>query len=324
MKKNKIIFIIKASNSWGYGHLYRTIRLCNRLKKNYELIIIANSDPITEKLIFENDLNCFFIEDDFILEFVKNETPKTIVIDRLNNSKDFLIQLKKCVDNIVLLDDQGDGAYLADVLINALVDLPQNKPLKSYFGADYVVHSDEIDAFAELEPIHSSQNKNILLAFGGSDPQNISKIILPIVKTNFEYKFHLILGPGYHGADKFIEKNKDITNLNIYHNLPSLAPIIYESDLCVVSGGITLYECMLLSKRIFVACQVEHQMDSVKRYENDANLVGLGIISEENYEALNKITEFLNGKYNPFREKNVRKFSNGLYKIINIIEELTE
>ena len=317
----KILIIFRASLDWGYGHLYRDIRLAQKFKTFLDVTLTSNQNSVIEDMMSKSKLNWFPSSDDEILSYIKNKHVEIVLIDRLNNSEKFIRKIKSFNCRVILLDDQGKGAYLADALINALVELPERAPDNSYYGADYVVYSEELEYYSHLPKMPERTKKKILVSFGGSDPNNISALMLPIIKSNPTHEFILVLGPGYIKKEELIEDVCGIKNINILHNVASLSKLIYEADLCVVSGGLTLYECMYLQKKSFVACQVTHQVDSAIRYQEETNIYGLGVVDKNSSNKLALITDYLTGKFDPFFKK-PREFKNGLLQIEAIIKEL--
>lgn len=322
MGGEKIVFLIKASNTWGYGHLYRTIRLAKLLAEKYDIQIVTNEDRISGEMAEKNRIPLAFMNDCEFSEWLEGRYVRTLVIDRLNNKRTFLQKIKKKVKSLVLLDEQGEGAELADVLINSLVEKPHVAPINFYYGIEYMVFNEELENVAAKPQKNDTAIQKVLLAFGGSDPNNISELMIPVVIKNAEVNFTIVIGPGYQQFDTFYEKYKAITNLKILHNVPSLAELIYNSDLCIVSGGITLYECMYLKKKIVVACQVEHQVWSALKYTSKAKIFNLGIINDRNRRKLEIINQFLISGRIPFENTEVLDIFNGTQKVLKIIEEI--
>ena len=79
----------------------------------------------------------------------------------------------------------------------------------------------------------------------------------------------------------------------------------------------------ICKRSLFVACQVPHQVDSVIRYQGDANIYGLGMVDKNSSNKLALITDYLMGRFDPFSKK-PREFKNGLLQIEAIIKELIE
>lgn len=321
--KTKILIIFRASVDWGFGHLYRDVRLARKLETFLDVTLSSNPNSVIEDMMNKAKLKWFPSSDDEILGYITNNHVEIILVDRLNNSEKFIRKIKSLNCRVILLDDQGEGAYLADVLINALVELPEKIPDNTYYGADYVVYGEEMEYYSHLPKIPERTKKRILISFGGSDPNNISALMVPIIKSNSTHEFILVLGPGYIYKNELFEDVCGIKNINTLHNVASLSKLIYEADLCVISGGLTLYECMYLQKKSFVACQVQHQVDSVIRYQEYANIYGLGVVDKNSSNKLALITDYLMGRFDPFSKK-TREFKNGLLQIEAIIKELIE
>lgn len=165
---------------------------------------------------------------------------------------------------------------------------------------------------------------NVLLAFGGSDPNRISSLMLPIIRENKQVNFSLILGPGFENLDEFLVECKAEENLKCFVNISNMAEMLYKADLCIVSGGLTMYECAYLQKKMIIACQVEHQVINAEGIQDISSQINLGIINQEKKEKIDLINEVLKGKKEIPEPKTIHNFVNGKYRIVEIVDELLE
>lgn len=322
LKKNKIGICFYASNKMGYGHLYRSIYLGNLLKRKYNIFLISNCKN-KEVSLDADDITFVCCKENNFKDYLSKNYFDILIIDKLNNNETDIVFYKSCSDKLILIDDMGDFTSLADILINPTSFLPVQHPSKSFFGVEYFVFNDELEYFANKPIIFNSEIKNVLMSFGGSDPNKISEIMIPIIKKYNHIMFTLIIGPGYLEIDNFINLYHSIPNLKILVNVSNMPELIYHTDICVCSGGVTMYECAYLHKKMVVACQVPDQIDNVHCLEEYADIVNLGIINNNQQKKLELLEEILtNG--NPVITKKCRPLINGKYKIMNIIDNLME
>lgn len=134
--------------------------------------------------------------------------------------------------------------------------------------------------FNQKEKQINDNIKNVLLTFGGSDPKNITKHTINELKRLRDIDITIVLGPAYRKLDELTKIINNMPNYTIIRNAKNMPELIYNSDLCFVSGGITLYEVAAIGTPSIVVCQVEHQVKTAERFEKDGVVINLGLIDE--------------------------------------------
>lgn len=320
--KQKIAIFIKASNSFGMGHYYRSIRLKHRLEStnSVTIILLGNNEETKNANLTEIDYH--FNDTDF------NDTEKLLsfdmyIFDLLNGPINLLKLLRSKGKKIISIDDSSKATMYANVVINALVERPfKTENFTIYHGSDYITYSPKLD-FLKKNPVKlNSKKKQILVSFGGSDPNLISLLILPVIKKLEKYNFHLVLGPAFNEKEMYVEKSKGISNLKTYTDISDISDLISISDVCIVSGGLTMFEALYLNKCVIVASQVEHQLKNVENARKYGEVFSLGIIDKTNSQELFKIKDILESYESGMIENSRNKMENGMEKIINIIEQV--
>lgn len=322
MDRTKIGILFQASNEFGYGHLYRAIRLGNLLKQYYEVYLISNFNHDCKLLAEDSELNLAMLDDLDVAGFLHKKEIQVLIVDRLKNALDTIVGYKQVVKRIIIMDDDGPAAICGDVLINAIMPLPEPHPEQSFQGINYMVFSDDIERYACLQPNKRENFRKVLVTFGGSDPNNISELMIPVVKENKSVNFIMVIGPGYIDGEGFIAKYQSIDNLEILQNVTNMPALMYDSDLCIVSGGLTLFECVYLQKSIVVACQVEHQIKNADNLKEMGSIRNLGIVNKYNKEKLNEISRLLHRELE-FPKVKSAHLENGKYAILNIVNQIT-
>lgn len=314
----KILIWIHASNSFGLGHFYRSIRLYKLLMDNYEIKICLNKNEKCENIY--RDLKINYVNEQYLdnLEYL-NDKIDLVIIDKLNTSSKIIDLFKSYDIKVICLDDNGPGAKHCDCLINGIVDLPPQCPSEYYQGIEYIIFSDELEKYKILKK-ENDYIKKVFVCFGGSDPQDITSKILPRICSFNDIKFDVVIGPGYKKTEEIVSKYRDSENINLIIGQNDLSKYIYDSDLCIVSGGLTLFECVFMNKNIFVACQVEHQFLTASIFEKKYNVKNLGIINN-NIKYFDSVISTLERK-NYYFSKNEYEIVNGKYKIKEIIDNI--
>src|SRR5690606_19588487 len=150
-------------------------------------------------------------KEDNIIEDIKNLSPDIVINDRLDTTSEYMNNLKSLDFKVINFEDLGEGAKKADLVINAIY--PEKNVLKNHhFGHKYFILRDEF--IYSNQKIINKEVRNILITFGGVDPNNYTEKVL---KTIYDYcqdkniSITIITGFGY---DKF-ETLKAFQNIKI-------------------------------------------------------------------------------------------------------------
>ena len=122
-----------------------------------------------------------------------------------------------------------------------------------------------------------------MVTFGGTDPNNFTeKVIDSILSTNYEGRINVILGLGYDGLERLIEKYESNQSIQIYQNVSNISEFMFQADLIFTSAGRTMYEVCSLGIPTVCLCQNDREMSHV--FANATNgfvNMGLGVEVEK-------------------------------------------
>lgn len=333
MVKN-IAFRFDGNNEIGMGHVIRCMNIIRELKTFNINSYIFTKTYSNIKHINDIDDNCIFDMDwslsveqeieEISTKCIENNI-QTLVIDNLNSEKKFIIELKKQNINIISFDDQGEGSLYADILINAIVPTVHTyTKTKVYKGNEYIVLNKKFIEKSKIYNVNKNYN-NILLSFGGSDPKNISLRALRELSTIDNINITVVIGSAYNYKNIIKDYAKNLKNCNIIYNAKDMGELMSMNDICIISGGITLYETSVVGTPSIVICQVSHQVETARKFALNGIAINLGIVDElKDGDIKNSLIKVLNNKdlLTKMSEKG-KKFvdGKGLFRVVNIIQE---
>lgn len=271
-----------ASQKIGWGHLKRSLVLAEQLNKCIKttFLIVEPSLDMCDLVkaagssLIKLPQGCSYQDE---LQFYPPEI-KHIILDlghrqTLEAPDEFVKYLdlltEKSVD-IIIIDGLDDDEFrdLRAPRVKAYIQpywgiLSSTPPLAEHWlhGADYVLLDPEYHYAYRYRPI--GEINNILLTFGGSDPQeNTLKVLegLGAITSN-EFRTRVVIGPSFDPkAAKKIEafsKNHDWVGII---NKPNGLKAQYEwADLCIGGSSTTRYEAASCGlPMIFTAIYKEH------------------------------------------------------------------
>lgn len=254
-RRKRIVIRADASPTLGMGHVYRAIALAHELSE-HSIRLITRGDG-------EYKLGAdFLIDHPYLVETIRAEeeffdrlaelTPDIVVMDILDTDEVYVRQIRQYVKIIVSLEDLGTGAQAVDVVINDLyTDLyPQQN---HWYGIEYAILNPQFETIKPKKDLSQSV-ENILIVFGGTDPQNLTVKALSALSTiNYRGNVTLVLGPGY--AHPTIDLSAFGLNGNVMQSVTNMAMVMREADMAITSAGRTVTELMTLGVPMLVMCQ---------------------------------------------------------------------
>jgi spore coat polysaccharide biosynthesis predicted glycosyltransferase SpsG len=254
LQRKHILFVVTGNNIVGLGHIYNTLILANDIL-NHQITFLVDKDSLLayEKIKSKN-YPVFIQSSDEIVDDIVKLSPDVVINDRLDTKKEYLDKLKKLNLKVINFEDLGEGAKQADLVINAIYPEKEVIP-KHYFGHKYFVLRDEF-LYSSQKEIKDVQN--VLITFGGVDPNNYTKKVLDSIydfcKEN-NINIDIIAGFGYEKYDT-IKKYQ----VNIHKNVLNISDFMLKADIVFTSAGRTVYEIASIATPAIVLAQNKREL----------------------------------------------------------------
>lgn len=244
LSRKKVGIYVNGNNTRGVGHIYRSLELADEFYTEPDIYYDVNQ---TDRNIFGTTMHNLVPINGIgeLLQRVSDIGYDIFINDILTTSIDYMIALKKSIPKakIVNFEDDGEGIYKADLVINSLYGeetLPQVKAGEKYYIANKL--------FLFYEPIVIKDKvREVFVSFGGADPQNYSDRILKIVsKEEYrDYRFTVVLGRAKLNVDALLKYDEQ-DNITILHDVKNMPELMGRADIAVTSRGRTGYELAIL------------------------------------------------------------------------------
>lgn len=271
---SKVAIYVNGNNKRGTGHIYRALEIADEFYCKPDIFYDINQ---TDKSIFGNTTHNLIPVNGIAELFQKcRENQYTIFInDILSTSLDYMIGLKSVLPKnakIINFEDDGEGTTKADAVFNALYDKSEFDNI--YSGEKYYICP---KSFLFFNPIEIKDKvKNVLITFGGSDPQNYTDRILKMIEKEEykDYNFTIILGKSKRNVEKLMKYNGD--NISILYDIKNMPEIMSKTDIAITSRGRTGYELSLLGiPSIAMAQNEREEKHGFVSNENGFSYIGL-------------------------------------------------
>jgi len=330
LKQKRILFVVAGFPAIGLGHVYRALTLAHEITDHNIQFLCTKESELAVKRIAERDYSTVLQSSPELYEDVLKLKPDMVINDMLNTEYRYIKALKDRDIKVVNFEDSGKGADRADLVINALY--PPNKalPEKYLYGHDYFCLRDEFD---EVEKRHFSKTvKNLLITFGGTDPNNFTlqtlETVLDICKQR-GIQLYIVTGPGYAYKENLSAylKTIDYDTIEYIHQTGIMSSIMERVDLAISSAGRTVYE--LAHMRIPAIIMSQHDREETHAFarpENGFEYIGLmnPFRSDRLTDSLKKLldTQHRKNLYEKMRsfhlERNKKRV---IKKILSLLEE---
>lgn len=270
----KVLFVCKASEKIGLGHLIRSRSLarCFTEKEGYKVDFHVIEQNF-ERLLPDQNINYTYFQNEDSHRV--DQSYDVIFLDMLTIKETHLEKLK-LKGKLVLLSPVFDRINDVDFFFHRTIYHPMKDLIpnvKKYLGLEYSIISDDCVKMSEARYQESLNTASlpIAISMGGGDANNKTLNILRILKRcKTPATFWVLLGEGYsHSYDTLVKEvtadtRHEIilvrTNRHMWHVLQNCA-------LGIFPGGITVYEAAYAGLPSLILIEDDNQYYLVKELE---------------------------------------------------------
>jgi len=279
LKRKRVLFVVSGYQEIGLGHVYNTLLISNDILNHHVEFLVDSKSQLAHEKISSKNYIVHIQKNENIVDDIKYLKPDVVINDRLDTEASYVKGLKSLDIKVINFEDLGAGAKEADLVINAIY--PEKEILPNhYFGHDYFVLRDE---FILSNPTEVSKEvTNVLLTFGGVDPNNYT---LKVLKSIYDYciengiNISVVAGFGYQQYESLAA----FKEVSIYRNATDISSHMKKANIIFTSAGRTTYEIASLNVPAIVLAQNKRELSHFFASEEYgfANL-GLGsVVAEE-------------------------------------------
>ncbi|MDR3358987.1 MAG: cytidine 5'-phosphate N-acetylneuraminic acid synthetase [Desulfovibrio sp.] len=242
--RRHIVFVVAGYPAIGLGHVFRALMLAHEISSHKISFVCTRQSELAVESIARKDYKIVRQGSEPLADTVLSLRPDMVVNDILNTDVLYMTPLVAAGARCVNFEDEGPGAEMADVVINALYESGENTG-RLRCGPEYFCLRDEFVGAArnDLRP----RANTVLVTFGGTDSQNFSRRVLDIIEPVCRARdiaIRLVAGPGYAHRQDMEEHLKKLANplLEFTWATNVMSRMMEGADLAVCSAGRTVYE----------------------------------------------------------------------------------
>ncbi len=323
LNKKRVIIKTDASHNIGTGHIYRGLSIASKLTNHDVFFLLNENKKLGIDIIKNHNYPYLTHEDDLndLLKKINEYGPNIVINDFLNTDFEYINSLKENNYFVVNFEDLGTGAKHADIVFDALCE--HQIPLKNlYSGHEYYILKDEF-YYQNTKKI-TKEVKEILLTFGGTDPNDLTrKTLSALLKTKYFGKITIILGLGYNDKKGIKKEFSNQENVEIFENVRNISEYMYNADLIFTSAGRTMYEVASLGVPCVCLCQNDRELTHLfGNAENGFLNLGLGknIDEQEIILTIENLIEDYDLRYEMNRRMLSIDLKHGFKNMMNVVK----
>jgi spore coat polysaccharide biosynthesis predicted glycosyltransferase SpsG len=287
----KAFFLTEASRKKGSGHLVRCIQLADELtSKGVSCTFLL---PGGDSGLFEMRHKVFALPDRSAGSVVKAISPKEryssmLIIDSDEDVfheipfQETILSSGLKLMHITIMDAPK---YLSHILLNPNVMALEQKfdaleYTRKLLGPEYFIFKEEFRGAKAVRAIPGKPPYHLLIAFGGSDPNDLTvralKALLPL-KELFS-KIDVVLGGMYQNRQRvndLLENMHDVPTV-LHFQTGKMKDIMERTDLALISGGLTFYELTALGIPSLIIASSERERQMTTHYHEKGYALKLG------------------------------------------------
>ena len=274
--KKRVYFLVNANNRIGIGHLVRCKIIAEELKSiNINSVFIFSDTPSEQisstkekyEVIYLDLIKTYSIYN--YINFINHEL---LVIDSDNKnyySEKFQKNLLSVGIKFMHITVNPNYKYYSHILLNQnIISTTQNYNTEAYtckmLGPTYFIFKKEFRNECLISVNNNKFPLTMFLAFGGADQNNLTCKLLNSIIILKQYFKEVIVVIG--GLNKNVEKIKDFIKtsslkINLHINTANIHGLMQNSDVAIVSSGLTFWELSILGIPSFMLVSSERERE---------------------------------------------------------------
>ena len=241
--KKRLVFRIIGNKQVGMGHIYRALTLAREFSEHEILFVTDRANQIVVESLLKEDYWVGVYAASDVTKQIRSLKPDAVIYDALDTSRRDVEEVRRSGAVVISFEDLGDGAHHTNLTVNELFDKPQFEGDHILWGHDYFFLRDELET-VQTHRFEESVD-GIMLAFGGTDQHNLSRIVFRAIGSFCKEQgifIHIVTGPGYDEYESLETEVATKEGVYLTHASGVISGIMEQAQLAITSNGRTVYE----------------------------------------------------------------------------------
>ena len=277
------------------GHIMRCLSIADAAREAGEdsCFIVADENAcklLSERgykyIVLASDWSDLSKETDKMVDLIKKENIKTLLVDSYKVSHNYLKTLSEHT-KVVYLDDLFEEAYPVSAVVN--YDASEDRDIyfkryedtetNVYYGYNYVPLRKEFLGLKH-ETFNKPGEQSLLILSGGSDPEHFIKNILKEIDISDYKKVYAVCGRYSEDYVELVKTYMGSKVVSVLQNVSNLWEYMIKSDVCISAAGNTAYELMAAGTPTILYTMSKEQEPAAKALSKNSDLIYAGSLKE--------------------------------------------
>lgn len=271
LQRRNIVFVVAGFPAIGMGHVFRSLMLAHEISNHKITFVCTEESALAVENIALRDYPLVRQKDEPLSQTVLAQNPDLVINDFLNTPLAYMRELTEEGVRCINFEDDGPGAELASLVINALYE-EESGTDRVRCGPSYFCLRDEF-LEARRNPLRDCVH-TLLITFGGTDQNDCSRRVLNIVEPicrAYGIAVRIVAGPGYLHRENMeahlIALGNPLVQFTWATNV--MSRMMEGADLAICSAGRTVYE--LAHMRIPAIVLAHHEREARHTFARPRN-----------------------------------------------------
>lgn len=282
----RICVITDGGQRMGMGHVQQSMTLAKALRGAAEVSFLTKSDEQVVAAIREAGFEVSsFADDAQILAFLEAAPPDVVLFDKIDVGVDLARQIRTGLPSrlVIFTNLTAANAQAHMVVLQRAADLATDPArrfrneaftdpasgARYFYGPRYWVLRPEFHVYRQRGKAPRRPPQRILLAFGGSDPTNLTSAVLDtLLGGEAPCVIDVILGRHFAHQDalervlaRHPARRQAVT---LHRNVSNVAELMYAADLAITAAGMSMFEALCVGTPVIVIPQDDLQRDTYR------------------------------------------------------------
>lgn len=192
-----------------------------------------------------------------------------LIVDHYAIDGEWEGELRSAVEKVMVIDDLADRVHDCDLLLdqNLFADMHLRyrhkvpETCKLLLGPQFALLALGYAHIRRAVQARSGPIRNILIFFGGVDSANLtSRALAAVLRLNRpDILVDVVLGKNNAQVREVRQRIQGHSNIQLHHDVPSLAPLMAKADLALGAGGTANWERLCMGLPTLVVTLSENQ-----------------------------------------------------------------
>ncbi len=272
--QNSVTFWTEGGASIGMGHVMRCINIAHALDEQELPIhfLVNNERPVIDRL---NSESLFHITYPMTGMHPSRLSGDIVVIDTKKDVSGQVHTLKEDGRKVILIDNTSTDEADAVVMPTPIYRGSRMRGLIS--GSEYIIIGDRFRNARERSPLEHSLPLKVLITMGGSDPNNLTGMVLKDLAGLDGIEVTVVIGPAFSSGRTFEDLNASRwEKFSIVHNPDDMAAWMGRSHVAFTAMGTTVFELAYMGVPSVVIGNYESDREDLAAMEGLGITRGLG------------------------------------------------